>query len=67
MMPRKLATPASIKKKQKAFNELRMTTHWAHKPKLFPINPRTYGAPLPNITIVDKPILTELGMKLAGF
>lgn len=67
MMPRKLATPASIKKKQKAFNELRMTTHWAHKPKLFPINPRTYGAPLPNITLVDKPKLTELGMKLAGF
>ena len=30
-----------IKKKQKAFNELRMTTHWPHKPKLFPVHPRT--------------------------
>jgi len=67
MLPRKLATEASLRKKQKAFNELRMTTHWPHKPKLFPVNPRTYGAPLPNVTQVEKPKLTELGMKISGF
>lgn len=66
-MPRKLATPASLKKKQKAFNEMRGTSHWAHKPKLFPKKPRTYGGPLPVITPISKPILTELGKKLAGF
>jgi len=67
MKPRKGATEANLRKKQKAFNELRMTTHWPHKPKLFPKNPRTYGGPLPNITEINKPILTELGMKVAGF
>jgi hypothetical protein len=67
MLPRKLATEASLRKKQKAFNELRMTTHWPHKPKLFPVNPRTYGAPLPNVTQVVQPKLTELGMKISGF
>ena len=67
MTPKSLATPAYINKKQKAFHELRMTSHWPHKPKLFPKNPRTYGGPLPNITPINKPILTELGMKVAGF
>ncbi len=67
MIPRNLASEASIRKKQKAFNELRMTTHWPHKPKLFPVNPRTYGAPLPNVTQVEKPNLTQLGMKISGF
>ena len=67
MIPRNLASEASIRKKQKAFNELRMTTHWPHKPKLFPVNPRTYGAPLPNVTQVEKPKLTQLGMKISGF
>ena len=67
MKPRSQATEANLRKKQKAFNELRMTTHWPHKPTLFPKNPRTYGGPLPNITYVPKPNLTELGLKIAGF
>ena len=37
------------------------------EPKLFPINPRTYGGPLPNVTPVPKPELTELGKKISGF
>ena len=49
------------------FNELRMTTHWPHKPKLFPKNPRTYGGPLPDVTDVEKPELTELGKRISGF
>ena len=67
MKPRKFATAANLKKKQKAFNELRMTTHWPEKSKLFPKTPRTYGGDLPNVTEIQKPNLTELGMKLAGF
>lgn len=66
-MPRNKATEASLRKKQKAFNELRGTSHWAHKPKLFAKKPRTYGGPLPIVTPINKPILTELGKKLAGF
>ena len=67
MKPRNEATEANLRKKRKAFDELRMTTHWPHKPKLFPKNPRTYGGPLPNVTEVPKPELTELGKKIAGF
>lgn len=67
MTPRSLATPVIIKKKQKAFNELRMTNHWPHKPKLFPKNPRTWGSDIPNITSIGAPVLSELGKKLAGF
>ena len=44
-----------------------MTSHWPAKVKLFPKNPRTYGNPLPEITSIVKPELTELGKKLAGF
>ena len=67
MTPRCLSTEANLRKKMKAFNELRMTSHWPHKPKLFPKNPRTYGGPLPNVTEIEKPELTELGKRIAGF
>ena len=67
MTPRERATEANLRKKRKAFNEIRMTSHWPHKPKLFPKNPRTYGGPLPNITEIEKPGLTELGKRIAGF
>jgi ectoine hydroxylase-related dioxygenase (phytanoyl-CoA dioxygenase family) len=67
MTPRNLATDAFLRKKQKAFNELRMTSHWPHKPKLFAVNPRTYGGPLPCVTPINSPKLSELGLKVAGF
>ena len=44
-----------------------MTTHTPHKPKLKPVNPSTYGGPLPNVTHVTKPNLTSLGETLAGY
>ena len=65
--PRKLITPALLRKKIKAFENLRTTNHWPAKPKLFAKNPRTYGNPLPEITRITTPVLTELGKKLAGF
>lgn len=67
MTPRSKASEANLRKKRKAFDELRMTSHWPHKPKLFPKKPRTYGGSLPNITEIEKPILTELGKRIAGF
>jgi len=67
MLPRKISSLKDLEKKRKAFNELRMTTHWPHKPKLFPKNPRTYGKELPTLLKIEKPTLTELGKKLAGF
>ena len=65
--PRSLATQAAIKKKQKAFNELRTTNHWPHKPKLFPIKPRTYGKELIPVKPIIQPKVSKLGLKLAGF
>lgn len=67
MMPRSFASAKDLEKKKKIFNELRMTTHWPHKPKMFPKNPRTYGKSLPLIYPVKPPTLNELGKKLAGF
>ena len=46
---------------------MRMTTHWPHKVKLFGKKPQTYGKELPDVSQLDKPKLTELGKKLAGF
>ena len=66
-MPRQLATDTIIKKKQKAFNDLRTTNHWPCKPKLFPKNPRTYGNPLPILKSIDPPNVSDFGKKLAGF
>jgi len=66
-MPRSLSNELNLKKKQKAFNELRSTTHYPCKIKLFPKNPRTYGGILPEITQIEKPKLNDLGRKLAGF
>ena len=31
-----------------------MTTHWPEKSNLFPVQPRTYGGPLPNVTEIDR-------------
>ena len=65
--PRKLISHSDLTKKQKAFMEMRMTSHWPHRVKLFPKEPRTYGNEMPPITDLPKPQLTELGKSLAGF
>lgn len=65
--PRSLAKEAMLKKKRKALNDLRTTSHWPAKPKLFAKNPRTYGGELPEITPIKPPVLTDLGIRLAGF
>jgi len=65
--PKTLITPALLRKKQKAFNELRTTNHWPHKPKLFGKMPRTYGGEIPVVKDINPPNVTELGRSLAGF
>lgn len=56
-----------MQKKQKAFEELRTTSHWPHKIKLFPKQPRTYGRDYEIVTEIQPPVLTDIGKKLAGF
>lgn len=66
MQPRALCSTANLEKKQRAFNEYRMTTHWpASKVELFPKTWRTWGAPAfavqtPPRTRVDTPRVLEL-------
>ena len=67
MKPRSLSTQKDLEKKRKAFNEMRTTSHWPNKVKLFGKKPRTYGKDLPNINIISKPKVSDLGLKLAGF
>ena len=55
-MPRNLSNEANLKKKQKAFNELRTTTHNPCKIKLFSKTPRTYGGEVPEITQIEQTI-----------
>ena len=66
-MPRQLCSKANLKKKQKAFEELRATSHWPCKPTLFSKSPRTYGGEMPVITPIPAPIVSSLGRQLAGF
>jgi len=65
-MPRVLCDPTNLRKKQKAFGELRTTNHYPCKIKLFPKLPRTYGGVVPTITDAPPPTLSEFGKKLAG-
>ena len=65
MAPRKNATLANIKKKQKAFNEKRMTSHWAIETKLNPKTPRTWGKELADIVELPDPIVSD--KTIAGF
>lgn len=67
MMPRKDTSKKIIKKRIEAFENLRTTTHLANNIKLFPKNPRTYGKELPEINEIEKPVLSDLGLKLVGY
>lgn len=65
--PRSRSTEANLKKKIKAFEELRTTNHYPHKPKLFSKVPRTYGNDIPNVSSIPSPTISSLGRRLAGY
>jgi hypothetical protein len=65
--PRNNCEPKKIEKKIKAFEEMRMTSHWPCKATLFSKMPRTYGAPIYEINKLPNPILNELGKKMVGY
>jgi ectoine hydroxylase-related dioxygenase (phytanoyl-CoA dioxygenase family) len=66
-MPKELCSEKELKKKQKAFTELRTTSHYPCKIKLFGKSPHTYGSPVPIVSQISPPVLTEVGLSLAGF
>jgi hypothetical protein len=67
MLPRNTSNNKYLEKKRKAFNELRLTSHWPNKPKLFPKSPRTYGGDIPEFNEIHQPQLNAIGRRLAGF
>jgi len=66
-MERRLASAADLKKKRKAFEERRTTSHYPCKIKLFPKDPRTYGGPKVICERVPDVVLDRVGRRLAGF
>lgn len=65
--PRENATEQNIKKKISALENLRVTSHWPCKAKMFPKVPRTYGKAVPEINRIPAPNLTPLGRRLVGY
>ena len=65
--PRCLSNEKELKKKIKAFEEMRMTSHWPHKVKLFPKIPRTYGAKIKEVVPLNPVEINELGRRLVGY
>ncbi len=66
-VPRNLATPKDLKKKIKAFEELRTTSHWPAAPKLFAKVPRTYGVALPPIKQITAPKINDIARRFIGY
>lgn len=66
-MPRIICSKTNLKKKQRAIQELRSTTHYPCNIKLFSKNPHTYGKPIPSTIPVEEPMLNDLGKSLSGF
>lgn len=68
MVPRSWATSAKLKKKVKAFEESRLTTHDPVASKLFPKGPRKWpGEELEVPKTPKRPTLTPLGRRLVGY
>ncbi len=64
MTPRSRSTAAQLKKKRKAFQDRRTTSHYPNNIRLFPVNPRTYGHAIPQVDdypIVETPLMRRLG------
>lgn len=68
MTPREFTTNANLKKKQKAFEEKRMTSHWPHKVMLFKKDAgNRYQKMDYEIGQIDEPMMENIGWSLAGF
>jgi ectoine hydroxylase-related dioxygenase (phytanoyl-CoA dioxygenase family) len=72
MMPRMLATPDVLKRRQQLFEEQRMTSHWPHRLNVNGKQPRIYSKDdkvhIDNITPLGKPTnITAVGRRLIGY
>lgn len=67
MTPRSWCKTKDLIRKVKIFEAGRMTTHWPHRPKQFAKVPRTWGKEVKATGTLEKPVLTALGRRLAGY
>ena len=67
MTPKTMISESDTKKRICAFENLRMTNHWPHAPKLFPKTPHTYGKEIKKTCTLDPPILSDLGKSIVGY
>ena len=65
--PRKMIDEDNLMIHQMCFNKLRMTHHWVTNVFIVPEYPFGITPELSKITKIPKPVLNELGLKLAGF
>jgi hypothetical protein len=67
MQPRAWCTAANLRKKRKAFEEFRMTTHWpATKVELFPKMWQTYGKPVTVRTPARTRVQSQRMLEISG-
>ena len=68
MKPISFSSKKELDKRKKLFSELRMTSHWPHKVRLFPKIPQTYGKKIKEISNIDMDMvskyISEDGLKL---
>ena len=67
MTPREWCSDEAINVRRDAFNNLYMTTHCPHRPKLFPKVPNRYFKEAPIVPDIEHPKLSDLGFSLSGF
>ena len=65
MMPKStIKDPKTLIKKQRAFRNLKLTSHWANSVFTFP---KKSENSVGEFNIIHKPVLNDIGLKLAGF
>ncbi len=64
MTPRNKCTEAGLKKRCKYADEMRTTSHWPHKVKVFGKVPHTFGKELLPIREIEKVVVGETGEKI---
>ena len=65
-MPKNLCSIKNLEKKKNLFYNKRTTNHWPCKPITVSEKPNTFGHTFPEILEVPDPVLSTLGMSLAG-
>jgi hypothetical protein len=68
MTPRSRCSAVKLKKRIKAFETLRTSSHWPEKIQMNPNKPRTYGRSMTETVVsIPSPVLSDIGRRLVGY